>query len=180
MTQQPPRYHTPPATRRLHRAYQDHVLKELPLLRLDIVPSARVHPLPQQLNRRLSTVNLVHRHVQVIDENHDELFPVLWAVMPLPSPHVHLILNRLLHLRCCRLTAQRRSQVRVNLVKVLRTQLVLYVHRLPGPRRTAEQVVDLVLHPEVHENVVPDRLVRRDEQLMVRYSFSQLEIFLAL
>lgn len=37
-----------------------------------------VHPLPQQFNRRLSTICLQHRHVQIINEE-DEVFPYWWS-----------------------------------------------------------------------------------------------------
>ena len=38
--------------------------------RFPVVPSLVVHPLSQQLNRRLGTIHLQHRHVEIIHKEY--------------------------------------------------------------------------------------------------------------
>jgi len=58
-----------------HSRHKDDIfdLLELFFFRLTVVPAFVVHPLPDQLNRRLSEIDFSLRHVQIIDKN-DEFF----------------------------------------------------------------------------------------------------------
>mmetsp|Transcript_43578 Transcript_43578/g.42079 ORF Transcript_43578/g.42079 Transcript_43578/m.42079 type:complete len:230 (+) Transcript_43578:847-1536(+) len=48
-------------------------VSELPLLGVDVVPPAVVHPLPQELDRRLSPVDFLLGHVQIVHKDHSLL-----------------------------------------------------------------------------------------------------------
>lgn len=50
---------------------------------LAVIPASMVHPLAQQLNRRLGTIGLQGWHVQVIDEE-DEVTAQGWSIHTLP------------------------------------------------------------------------------------------------
>ena len=118
--------------------------------------------------------------MQVVDEDHDELFALLWPVVPFPPPHIHLILDGPLYLVRCRLTGEGRGQIRVNVVHILLVDLILDVDSLARPGAAAKEIMDLILDPEIDERVVSYRVIGRDEQFMVRRILIDPELWLCL
>mmetsp|Transcript_47924 Transcript_47924/g.133604 ORF Transcript_47924/g.133604 Transcript_47924/m.133604 type:complete len:407 (+) Transcript_47924:768-1988(+) len=59
----------PTTTRRAHRSNELRVDDLAVLVLVTVVPTCVVHPLPQDLDRRLRAILLLGRHVQIIDED---------------------------------------------------------------------------------------------------------------
>mmetsp|Transcript_20678 Transcript_20678/g.31621 ORF Transcript_20678/g.31621 Transcript_20678/m.31621 type:complete len:466 (-) Transcript_20678:2095-3492(-) len=80
-------------SRRTHSGSKPHIsqLSEFPLRGVDIVPSGIVHPLSEQLDRRLGSELLLLRHVEVINED-NSLLAVLRTVDTL-SLLLHLAID---------------------------------------------------------------------------------------
>eukprot|EP00967_Tisochrysis_lutea_P013818 scaffold15484_cov30-Tisochrysis_lutea.AAC.4 len=84
----------PPAARWTHRADKRDVddLPELP--RLAFIPAAMPHPLAQNLYRRLSTIFLALRHIDIVNE--DDVLFARWRPIDSLTPLVNLGINLVL------------------------------------------------------------------------------------
>jgi hypothetical protein len=92
----PRRDRVAPAARRAHRADEREVDEAAERVLFAVVPARVIHPLAQQLDRRLRAVHLELRHVQIVDED-DGALPHRRAVHALP-PLVELGVDDVLRL----------------------------------------------------------------------------------
>ena len=105
-------------SRGAHGCYELDLLAALEVLAVfvvEFIPTARVHPLSQQLDGRLRSVLLLLRHVQVIHE--DDHPPVLSRHIALP-PLFQLRLHEFLCLFGGSLSAESNAQVSPDLIVV--------------------------------------------------------------
>ena len=69
-----------------HCPNKNYILKELEVLGFKVVPAVVIHPLAEQLNRRLRPVLVLLGHVQVVDEDDTALLAVFRPEVALPPP----------------------------------------------------------------------------------------------
>mmetsp|Transcript_33896 Transcript_33896/g.95223 ORF Transcript_33896/g.95223 Transcript_33896/m.95223 type:complete len:995 (+) Transcript_33896:5050-8034(+) len=145
-----------PSSGGAHRADERQVHQRAELGSLALVPAARVHPLPQQLDRRLRAVRLLGWHVQVVDE--DEAAPPERRPVGALPPLVQLPVDDVLSLVGAGLGAEsQRDGVEAVWVE-LREQLLLDDDRLPRASRSGEEHVRVAAHQRLQEERVAHRV----------------------
>mmetsp|Transcript_74194 Transcript_74194/g.176947 ORF Transcript_74194/g.176947 Transcript_74194/m.176947 type:complete len:217 (-) Transcript_74194:647-1297(-) len=129
----------PSSTRRAHCTDENQVHQVSELCGLSLIPALSVHPLAEQLNRWLSTILLLGRHVQIIDEQQALLAKrrSIGALLSL----VKLAINDVLRLVRVGLgTERKRDHCVLVFVKPLQ-QLLLNHHSFAGTRQAGVQDV---------------------------------------
>mmetsp|Transcript_53894 Transcript_53894/g.129885 ORF Transcript_53894/g.129885 Transcript_53894/m.129885 type:complete len:508 (+) Transcript_53894:1582-3105(+) len=129
---------------------------------LAVIPALVIAPLPQQLDRRLRKVLLALRHVQVVNE--DDVLAASDRTIDTTSTLLQLAVDGVLGLVRTGLRRERDGH-RDELGWHLRRQQLVQVHGLTRTRRPTHQDV-LVIHQEqLCEVLVPNRVLRGDDQL---------------
>mmetsp|Transcript_19771 Transcript_19771/g.49773 ORF Transcript_19771/g.49773 Transcript_19771/m.49773 type:complete len:666 (+) Transcript_19771:6027-8024(+) len=157
-----------PPSRRAHRGevVDVHQRTEIPALAI-VPPEAERrlhHRLPQDFDRRLRAVLLLHGHVQVVD--HDQGLAVHRRPEHALAPAIQLRVDQVLHLRTPRLGRKPHKDRHVGIL-VHRQQLLLHVRSLASPRRSAEEELDFV-RDAVADDVLVAHGVRGLDQQRVR------------
>ena len=147
-------------TGRAHRSHQLHVQNVAPRLLLPVVPATVVHPLPQQLQRRLAAEQVLLWHVQVVDEGH-QLAASGRAQLVLRTPLQHALQDLLRDQR----RRGRREVQRLCLVLVAgqQVELLLHQHRLARARVAHHQHVAPLVHERRQHVRVAHRVHRRHD-----------------
>lgn len=87
-----------PSHWRQHSSDEVDPTKMFEFFSLEVEPASIVHPLTQKLNRRLSTINLFLRHIQVVDKDNYLVATLFRPVLTFTSPGAHLAIDQSLHL----------------------------------------------------------------------------------
>ena len=149
-----------------HSSGKHDVLKELELLRVQVVPTLSVHPLTKKLDRRLRPVTLLLRHVQIVDKNDAKLLPLLRTEVSLPPPRVNLALNHPLKRVRSGLARERRLQIREVLGEVKAVDLANQIDRLASPSGPCKQKVHPRPDAKMQEISVPYKIARGNNKLV--------------
>ena len=137
-----------------HSCNKYYVLQVLKLLRLQIIPTPIIHPLPQQLNWRLCTVLFLSRHIHIINKYHYLCLTLLRPIVPLPSPNTYLRLYGSLTLVSCCLPRKCCLEVSELGIEVVLVELAYNVDSLPCARLPRHQHMNLMLDIEVEKMVI--------------------------
>ncbi len=138
------------------------------LLRVEVEPAAVVHPLAEQLDRRLCAVLFLLWHVQVVNENYNLILALLRPEVPLASSSAHFGINQTLNLISIGLPWKGSRQKSILLVVIVLVEFIRHVDWLACACGAAKQDMHVIFYIEVQEVIVPDGVIGRDDQLIVR------------
>ena len=113
-----------------------------------VIPAFVIHPLSEDLNRRLRTINFLLRHIQIIYE-YNESFASRGSINALSSLF-ELFIEGVLSLVCRRLSRECDRNVLVLLGQLVGEQC-LNIHRFACTRRTWTKNVLLVCQKELRQ-----------------------------
>mmetsp|Transcript_49833 Transcript_49833/g.161174 ORF Transcript_49833/g.161174 Transcript_49833/m.161174 type:complete len:386 (+) Transcript_49833:5689-6846(+) len=150
----------PSGSGRAHGSDEVEVDQVPELRRLPVVPTTRVHPLPQQLDGRLRAVDLLRGHVQVVDENQAAL--AQWGAEGALPALVELAVDDVLSLLGCRLGAERECDRSVFVLVEPLQQLLLNDDCLAGACQAGIEHVVPAGDERLQEEGLAHRVCRRD------------------
>lgn len=152
---------------RQHGRHKVNSLEIPQFLCIEIIPSSVVHPLSQQLDRRLRSKYLLLGHVQVINEDHNLSLASVRPVLTFTPSGADLAVDKSLDLVGVGLSRKGCGQVGIVVVVVVGVELVCHVDGLACTSGADEQGVHVVLDVDMQEVVVTDAVVGGDDEVSV-------------
>lgn len=158
--------HVSPADGGKHGCYEVYSAELFELLCFEIIPTAVVHPLAEKFNGGLGAVLLLLRHVEIVDKDDNLVSAFFGPVLAFPAASADLAVDETLDLVGIGLSGEASAEESVVCIVIVEGQLIGHIDRLAGTGRPAEQHMHVVLDVQVEEVVEPDRVVRRDQQVV--------------